>query len=153
MTIVRTPTNCAHLDTGHIHWSSLLWERLDPRAEWRNGGSESSLCPPPPSPKRRRFPGLFSCLVSPHRLRGACFLRVLLSCCRTAFLRPVICFCSYLMTCPLLPCLSFCSFNFFEFIYLFLDKGEGREKERERNIDWLLNAPIWGPGPQPRHGS
>ena len=25
-----------------------------------------------------------------------------------------------------------------DFIYLFLERREGREKERERNIDWLL---------------
>ena len=25
----------------------------------------------------------------------------------------------------------------FYFIYLFSEKGEGREKERERNLDWL----------------
>ena len=38
------------------------------------------------------------------------------------------------------------------FIYLFLDTGEGREKE-ERNINvWLpLTHPLWGPGLQPRH--
>ena len=34
---------------------------------------------------------------------------------------------------------------FKDFIYLFLDRGEGREKERERNIHvWLLScAPNW----------
>ena len=33
-----------------------------------------------------------------------------------------------------------------DFIYLFLDRGEGREKERERNIS------VWLPlGPPPRH--
>ena len=39
------------------------------------------------------------------------------------------------------------------FIYLFLERGEGREKERERNINvWLpLHAPHWGSGLQPRH--
>ena len=44
-------------------------------------------------------------------------------------------------------------FFFLRFIYLFLDRGEGREKERERNIQlWLpLTRPYWGPGPQPRH--
>ena len=37
-----------------------------------------------------------------------------------------------------------------DFVYLFLERGEGREKERQRNIKvWL---PLkWGPGPQPRH--
>ena len=40
-----------------------------------------------------------------------------------------------------------------EFIYLFLDRGEGRKKERERNINvWLyLCGPYWEPGPQPKH--
>ena len=47
-------------------------------------------------------------------------------------------------------------FNHFkknDFIYLFLDGGESREKERERNINWLplAPAPIEGPAPQPRH--
>ena len=41
-----------------------------------------------------------------------------------------------------------------DFIYLALERGEGREKEREGNIDvWLpLTGPVpnWGPGPQPR---
>ena len=46
------------------------------------------------------------------------------------------------------------AFFFKGFIYLFLDRGEGREKE-ERNINvWLpLVRPYWGPGPQPRHVS
>ena len=42
------------------------------------------------------------------------------------------------------------SFFFFkDFIYLFLEKGEGREKERERNISvWLpLTWPPLGPWP------
>ena len=41
---------------------------------------------------------------------------------------------------------------FKDFIYLFLEKGEGREKERERNINmWLpLICPHWGPRLQPR---
>ena len=36
-------------------------------------------------------------------------------------------------------------------MYLFLEKGEGREKDREKNIIvWLpLVCPYWGPGPQP----
>ena len=41
-----------------------------------------------------------------------------------------------------------------DFIYLFLDRGEGREKEMERKKSMrgcLLCAPHWGPGPQPRH--
>ena len=40
-----------------------------------------------------------------------------------------------------------------DFIYLFLEKGEVREKERERNISvWLLLAhPLLGPWPQPRY--
>ena len=42
---------------------------------------------------------------------------------------------------------------FRDFIYLFVERGEGREKERERNIicGCLLHAPYWGPGLQPRH--
>ena len=38
-------------------------------------------------------------------------------------------------------------------MYLFLDRGKGKEKEMERNINvWLpLMQPYWGPGPQPRH--
>ena len=45
------------------------------------------------------------------------------------------------------------SFFFFLRFYLFLERGEGREKELERNImcDCLLHAPTWGPGPKPRH--
>ena len=45
------------------------------------------------------------------------------------------------------------------FTYLFLERGEEREKEEERNINvredtsisCLSHAPSWGPGPQPRH--
>ena len=38
------------------------------------------------------------------------------------------------------------------FIYLLLERGEGREKKRERNrTDCLSLAPNWGPGPHPRH--
>ena len=42
---------------------------------------------------------------------------------------------------------------FKDFICLFLERGEEKEKERERNImcGCLLCAPHWGPGPQPRH--
>ena len=38
-------------------------------------------------------------------------------------------------------------------LFLFLDRGEWRGKERERNINmWLpLAHPYWGPGLQPRH--
>ena len=40
----------------------------------------------------------------------------------------------------------------FHFIYLFLDRGEGKEKERETSMcGCLLLAPYWGPGQQPRH--
>ena len=43
-------------------------------------------------------------------------------------------------------------FSFFK-IYLFLERGEGREKEKEGSINvWLLlTCPPWGPGPQPPH--
>ena len=41
---------------------------------------------------------------------------------------------------------------FKDFIYLFLEKGEGREKERETSMCGCLSCtPNWGPGPQPRH--
>ena len=50
-------------------------------------------------------------------------------------------------------------FSFKDFTYLFLERGEGREKERETNINvWEKHQlvascthPDWGPGPQPRH--
>ena len=45
---------------------------------------------------------------------------------------------------------SYMNFLFFkDFIYLFLDRGEGREKERERNINvWLpLTRPVLGTRP------
>ena len=44
-----------------------------------------------------------------------------------------------------------------DFVYLFLQGGEGREKEGERNSD-VTQLPLThqflrlGPGPQPRHG-
>ena len=40
-----------------------------------------------------------------------------------------------------------------DFTYLFLERGEWREKEGAKNINvWLpSHAPYWGPGPQPRH--
>ena len=48
---------------------------------------------------------------------------------------------------------SFLSFFFFEdFIYLFLERGEGKEKGRETSMCGCLSrAPYWGPGLQPRH--
>ena len=38
------------------------------------------------------------------------------------------------------------------FIYLFLERGEGREEERKRNIDQLplVCPPTWGPNMHPR---
>ena len=48
----------------------------------------------------------------------------------------------------------FCFFVLFlRFIYLFLERGAGREKEKKRNINaWLpLHAPNWGSGLKPRH--
>ena len=42
-------------------------------------------------------------------------------------------------------------FFFKDFIYLFLEREEGREKEKERYIGCLLHAPHWGPGPQRRY--
>ena len=40
-----------------------------------------------------------------------------------------------------------------DFIYLFLEKGEGKRKRgRETSTcGWLLQAPYWGPGLQPAH--
>ena len=39
-----------------------------------------------------------------------------------------------------------------DFIYLFLERGGGREKERETSMHGCLShAPYWGPDPQPRH--
>ena len=43
---------------------------------------------------------------------------------------------------------------FFIDIYLILERGEGKEKERERNTSMcgcLSCAPYWGCGLQPRH--
>ena len=41
---------------------------------------------------------------------------------------------------------------FKDFIYLFLERGERRETERETSMcGCLLHTPNWGPGPQPRH--
>ena len=54
--------------------------------------------------------------------------------------------------------LNFSQGNFLkDFIYLLLERGKGREKERERNIHvWDVASHIatnWGPGLQPRHVS
>ena len=42
-----------------------------------------------------------------------------------------------------------------DFIYLFLERGEGRETKREgietSTCGCLSPAPYWGPGPQPSH--
>ena len=45
-------------------------------------------------------------------------------------------------------------FFFLDFIYLFSERGEGRDNEGKKNTNvWLpLTCPLnWGPGPQPRH--
>ena len=48
--------------------------------------------------------------------------------------------------------ISFFKQLFYLFIYLFLERGEGRETERETSMCGCLScAPYWGPGPQPRH--
>ena len=49
--------------------------------------------------------------------------------------------------------LSFFFLNLFKRFYLFLERGEGREQEKEKNINvWFLSrSPHWGPGLQPRH--
>ena len=49
--------------------------------------------------------------------------------------------------------LFFLNFSFFrDFIYLFLDRGKGKEKGRETSMCGCLSrAPYWGPGLQPRH--
>ena len=44
------------------------------------------------------------------------------------------------------------SLFFKDFIYLFLERRERREKERETSMcGCLLCVPYWGPGPHPRH--
>ena len=54
---------------------------------------------------------------------------------------------SYLYKSPVLYC---CFLK--DFIYLFLERGEGRERERETSMcGCLLFTPCWGPGRQPRH--
>lgn len=81
---------------------------------WRNRGSEAvrclpehSSCPPPPLQGSSIFLGLLS-LLSPQ-LAPPC----LLSYCITAFLRRVIWFCSYVMTCTSSIFHSFFFFSFF----------------------------------------
>ena len=39
------------------------------------------------------------------------------------------------------------------YLFIFIERGEGRENERERNINvWLpVTCPLWGPSLQPRH--
>ena len=45
-----------------------------------------------------------------------------------------------------------CGVCLFLRFYLFLDRGEGREKERETLMcGCLSSAPYWGPGLQPRN--
>ena len=56
-------------------------------------------------------------------------------------------------------CYFYFGILFKDVIYLFLERGEGRKKERERNIDvrekhrWVTSCmcPDWGPNPQPGH--
>ena len=40
-----------------------------------------------------------------------------------------------------------------DFIYLFLERGEGKEREGETYQCVVAShmTPYWGPGPQPRH--
>ena len=46
---------------------------------------------------------------------------------------------------------GFSVLSFKKVFYLFLKRGEGREKERERNtIGCLSHTPNWGPGLQPK---
>ena len=42
-------------------------------------------------------------------------------------------------------------FFFKDFIHLFLERGEGREKGREKNIIGYSMHPSWRPGPQPKN--
>ena len=58
------------------------------------------------------------------------------------------------LTTPQIKLYVFYYLNFYnlsfkkDFIYLFLESGEKREKRRERNIDWLSpECPQLGPGP------
>ena len=42
--------------------------------------------------------------------------------------------------------------SFLKILFIYLERGEGEEKERENINVWLpLMCPYWGPGPQPRH--
>ena len=46
-----------------------------------------------------------------------------------------------------------CFFFFKKILFVYFQRGEGRAKEREKNIKvWLpLAHPLWAPGLQPRH--
>ena len=47
---------------------------------------------------------------------------------------------------------SIWNIHFFQKDFLFLERGEGKEKERETSMCGCLSStPYWGPGPQPRH--
>ena len=48
---------------------------------------------------------------------------------------------------------SFIFYFFKDFIYSFLEREEGKEKERETSLggNSISCAPYWGPGRQPRH--
>ena len=48
--------------------------------------------------------------------------------------------------------MSIHSYFFYDFISLFLDREEGSEEEKERNMcGCLWHSPYWAPGLQPRH--
>ena len=49
---------------------------------------------------------------------------------------------------PIFPAFLFSQ----NFIYLFLQRKEGRKERRKTSMcGYLLHLPYWGPGPQPRH--
>ena len=76
-------------------------------------------------------------LKSPHCGFGTCLI-----CISTPPISPNVAYCIY----PQLH--KFCSANFSKrLIYLFIDRREGREKERERNIN------VWSPLAQSPPGS
>ena len=62
----------------------------------------------------------------------------------------------HISICDVIWSILVCSEYFFLkkkiFLIYFLEKGEGREKERETLLGCLLQAPNQGPAPQPRHG-